>query len=230
MDFILLFCRQVELCIRYRQLHSAPDCITVVICLCFQVTLVACYFWVLFCLSHAIPCGRATWPVLKSSSWQSSCADVAFLLYLHRTDCWDRAGLSWRSNFFLQGELYRVKGQNKIYRALGGRTSCQPLWPCRQISTHVWEEDPEAVPEWHALLAWDEWEALPSRPLSPMGAFARGFGYQRRVSHLILGDARSPLVHAALLGFRGCTASDIRALGKEFDIYQRGLQSQCFFP
>jgi hypothetical protein len=161
--------------------------------------------------------------VMESSTWQHNCQDIAFLVHLQALDRWTDAGLAWRSAFFIQGELYRRKGETQVFRALGSSTTCRAFWPCRQLSAHVWVEDEKARPEWLALLAWEDWEAFPSETLSPLGAFARGFSYDFSISHLIIRDARPPLKHAALLGFRGCSAANIRILGKELGLCQKGF-------
>lgn len=165
---------------------------------------------------------------MDSPTWQHSCQDIAFLIHLQTLDRWADAGLAWRSAFFIQGELYRRKGEMQIFRALGSSTTCRAFWPCRQLSSHVWVEDEKAKPEWFALLAWEDWEAVPSQTLSPLGAFARGFGYQFSITHLITGDAKPPLKHAALLGLRGCSAANIRMLATELGLSQKGLRPFCF--
>lgn len=141
---------------------------------------------------------------------------------LHTQKQWGNAGLAWRSNFFIRGQLYRRKDQQQLFRALSGSSNCKAFWPCREISAHVWAEDETASPEWFSLFSWDDWEAIPSQPLSPLGAFARGFGFSVRLGHLLIANPRPPLKHAALLGFRGCSASDLRTLAQELGLCVKG--------
>ena len=66
---------------------------------------------------------------MKSATWVSTCYDNVFLQYLLRTGDWCKAGLHWRSHFFIRGQLYRDKKSGDVFRALNSNHRIAPLWP-----------------------------------------------------------------------------------------------------
>ena len=63
------------------------------------------------------------------------CYDNVFLQYLLRTGDWCKAGLHWRSHFFIRGQLYRDKKSGDVFRALNSNHRIAPLWPMKPLDT-----------------------------------------------------------------------------------------------
>ena len=160
---------------------------------------------------------------MNSKSWQQSCAEIAFLVFLDTNNAWSKAGLAWHSFFFVPGDFYRQEQTGEVFRAMGGHTFAQPFWPCRQVQENIWTEDIKATPVWLSMLAWTDFSALPSETLSPLGVFVRGFDFLAHPVHLLGTNPICPRRHSALTGFKGCQKDDLQKLAQELEINTRGL-------
>lgn len=163
---------------------------------------------------------------MNSVSWQRSCADIAFLVFLLETDTWSKAGLAWHSFFFVPGDFYQQEETKQVFRAMGGHTFAQPFWPCKHIRDNMWAEDITANPVWLSMLSWTDFSALPAETLSPLGSFVRGLDFVTSPMHLLATTPVCPRRHSALAGFKGCQKDDLQKLAQELQINTRGLHPQ----
>jgi hypothetical protein len=139
--------------------------------------------------------------------------------------------LGWRGghSFLVPGAVYKHKASQQVLRNLGGHTYAQPFWPCREVAPDCWEEDDSSKPIWLPLLSWVDFDAIPTKATSPLSSFARGAGFLHKICLECTGAARCPLVHAALLGFRGCLKEDLTKLATDLGIPLKGYFVFLFF-
>lgn len=175
---------------------------------------------------------RPTWQSMNSGTWLSICNEAVFLQMLHQTNTFAKAGLGWRSHFFVRGQIYKQRVTGRIFRALNTHHHAVPMWPLRQLmidSCHVatkesfWLPDSGASsrPQWCSMLDWTDYEAARCRAISPLGMVARGCPWSL-VPHGIIvhqvEDWQDPRCIAAKCGFRGCTKDDLLKLARDSGI------------
>jgi hypothetical protein len=93
---------------------------------------------------------------------------------------------------------------------------------------HCWQHAP-SIPEWVALLDWDDFTAVPTTAISPLGLVARGLGWASAAAGIVLlEDDRetTPLNRAARLAFKGLRAADLGQLAKERGVKSEGCSAQ----
>ena len=158
---------------------------------------------------------------MKSPTWVSVCYESLFLQFLQASDTWMKAGLYWRSHFFIRGQLYREKTSGFVFRALHANHHMAALWPVVRLSQDgYWAPctQSDARPVFKAMLEWDDFEAATCNAISPLGLVANGCPWNHLPVSIALwqtSDFQDVRSTAARKSFLGCSKDDLVKLAKE---------------
>ena len=125
--------------------------------------------------------GKATWPTLTAQTAQALSADAALLRFCKENDCWAAADQSWKSSFVAQGSVLCRKGTEDFVLVVGcvGHVAVL-VCPLAVETTRTKETVFSLAPftpkdldtiQWAVVLEFDDWELVPTKPISPARLF-----------------------------------------------------------